>query len=74
MPVILTAAALPRWLGDAPLGADELRDLVRPIAAESMESRPVSRFVSNSRNEGPRCLAPPDDAPPELELDFGPSS
>jgi hypothetical protein len=30
----------------------------------------VSRFVSNSRNEGPGCLAPPDDAPPEPELDF----
>ncbi len=71
MPVILTAATMPRWLGDAPLAADELKELVRPVAAESMESRPVSRFVSNSRNEGPRCLAPPDEAPPEPELDFG---
>ncbi|HXQ81906.1 MAG TPA: SOS response-associated peptidase [Opitutaceae bacterium] len=70
MPVILTAEAMPRWLGDRPLGAEELKLLVRPIAAERMASRPVSRFVSNSRNEGPRCLAPPDEAPPEPELDF----
>ena len=71
MPVILTADAMPRWLGDRPLAADDLRLLVRPLLAERMESRPVSRYVSNSRNEGPRCLAPPDETPPELELDFG---
>jgi putative SOS response-associated peptidase YedK len=61
---------MPRWLGDRPLAAEELRLLVRPIAAERMASRPVSRFVSNSRNEGPGCLDPPDEAPPEPEFDF----
>jgi putative SOS response-associated peptidase YedK len=71
MPVILTADTMPRWLGDQALAAGELRLLFQPIGAERMESRPVSRFVSNSRNEGPRCLAPPDEAPPEPELDFG---
>jgi putative SOS response-associated peptidase YedK len=70
MPVILTAGAMPRWLGDRPLGDGELADLVRPLAADRMESRPVSRFVSNSRHEGPQCLAPPDEAPPEPEFDF----
>ncbi len=69
MPVILTESAMPRWIGDTPLGAEELASLVRGITADRMESRPVSRFMSNSRNEGPRCLAPPDEAPPEL--DFG---
>jgi putative SOS response-associated peptidase YedK len=71
MPVLLTGATMPRWLGDQPLAAEELRSLVRPLEAGLMASRPVSRFVSSSRNEGPRCLAPPDDAPPEPELDFG---
>jgi putative SOS response-associated peptidase YedK len=70
MPVILTAETMPRWLGERPLAVEELSLLVRPIAAERMESRPVSRFVSNSRNEGPGCLAPPDEAFPEPEFDF----
>jgi putative SOS response-associated peptidase YedK len=70
MPVILTSDAMPRWLGDQPLAADELKLLVRPIAAERMASRPVSRFVNNSRNQGPGCLAPPDEPPAEPEFDF----
>jgi putative SOS response-associated peptidase YedK len=70
MPVILTAETMPRWLGDRPLAAEELRLLVSPIASERMESRPVSRFVSSSRNEGPGCLAPPENPRPEPELDF----
>jgi putative SOS response-associated peptidase YedK len=70
MPVILAAETMPAWLGDRPLEAEELRRLVRPIEAARMECRPVSRFVSNSRNEGPGCLAPPDDPAPEPEFDF----
>ncbi len=70
MPVILTAETMPRWIGDKPLAAGELSDLVRPIDPGLMESRPVSRFVSNSRNQGPGCLAPPDEAPPQPELDL----
>jgi putative SOS response-associated peptidase YedK len=70
MPVILTAETMPRWLGDSPLPEEELRALVHPIDAALMESRPVSRFVSNSRHEGPACLAPPDEAPPEPEFNF----
>jgi putative SOS response-associated peptidase YedK len=71
MPVILTAETMPRWIGDNVLSTEELTDLVRPLDAARMQSRPVSRFMSNSRNEGPRCLEPPDASPPEMELDFG---
>ena len=70
MPVILTAATMPRWLGDKPLAEEELKALVSPIDAALMEVRAVSRFVSNSRHEGPACLAPPDEAPQEPEFDF----
>jgi putative SOS response-associated peptidase YedK len=70
MPVILTPETMPRWLGDRPLEAADLADLVRPISADCMESRPVSRFMSNSRHEGPGCLAPPDDEVPGPEFDF----
>jgi len=71
MPVILTQETMRRWIGDQPLPPEELKELTRPLAASRMPSRPVSRYMSNSRNEGPRCLAPPDDPPPEAELDFG---
>jgi putative SOS response-associated peptidase YedK len=74
MPVILTAGAMPRWIGSAPLDDGEYRSLVGPFEPGLMESRPVSRYVSNSRNQGPRCLDPPDEAPPEPELDFGQGS
>jgi putative SOS response-associated peptidase YedK len=70
MPVILAADAMLRWIGDRPLAGEELGLLTSPFAAERMESRPVSRFVNNSRNQGPRCLSPPDEAPPEPEFDF----
>ena len=68
MPVILTAGTMSRWIGDQPLPEEEFRALTRPLAADRMTVRPVSRFVSNSRNEGPPCLAPPDEPPPELSL------
>jgi putative SOS response-associated peptidase YedK len=71
MPVIMTAETMPRWIGAEPLAAGELKALVRPLETERMASRPVSRFVSNSRNEGPECLAPPGATPAEPELDFG---
>jgi len=71
MPVIMTEETMPRWLGDQPLEEDELKRLVGPIDSGLMACRPVSRFVSNSRNEGPECLAPPNNPPPEPELDFG---
>jgi putative SOS response-associated peptidase YedK len=71
MPVLLTAETMPRWIGDTPLAEEELRLLAGPLDPARMESRPVNRYMSNSRNDGPRCLEPPDAAPPELGLDFG---
>ena len=71
MPVILTDGAMRRWLGDSPLPPEELGSLVAPVPAGLLRSRPVSRFVSNSRNEGPQCHAPPDDRPAHPEFDFG---
>jgi hypothetical protein len=70
MPVLLTEATMARWLGAAPLAGEEYRMLTQPLPAERMSVRPVNRFVSNSRNDGPQCLEPPEDAPPELNLGF----
>jgi putative SOS response-associated peptidase YedK len=69
MPVILTADAMPRWLGSVPLPEEEYRALTQPLPAERMQERPVSRYVSNSRNEGPQCHAAPEEQSPELALD-----
>jgi putative SOS response-associated peptidase YedK len=71
MPVILSAEMMGRWIGDQPLAEEDYTSLVSPFEAKRMQSRPVSRYVSNSRNQGPRCLEPPVDVPPEPELDFG---
>jgi putative SOS response-associated peptidase YedK len=69
MPVLLGGGALGRWLGDAPLGGAEMAGLTRPLDSARMECRRVSRFVSNSRHEGPECLGPAEEEPPEF--DFG---
>jgi putative SOS response-associated peptidase YedK len=68
MPVILTTGMMARWIGEQPLPEAEFQELTRPLAAEQMTVRPVSRFVSNSRNEGPQCLAPAEESHPELPL------
>jgi putative SOS response-associated peptidase YedK len=71
MPVILTAETMGRWLGEKPLEEADYKALVSPLEAARMQSRPVNRYVSNSRNQGPRCLEPPEVVPQEPELDFG---
>jgi len=68
MPVILTPETMPRWLGTEPLSEDAFRALTQPLPADRMQERPVNRYVSNSRNEGPQCHAAPEAEPPELEL------
>ena len=71
MPVLLTAETMPDWIGEEPLAPEDLARLFKPLGPALMESRPVSRFVSSVRNEGPECLAPPKEEPREPELDFG---
>jgi putative SOS response-associated peptidase YedK len=70
MPVILTRETMPRWLGADPLPPLALKELTLPIQAGRMTVRPVNRHMSNSRNEGPKCLEPPDAPEPELPLGF----
>ncbi len=40
----------------------------QPLPSDRMQEREVSRYVSNSRNEGPACHATPEAEPPELAL------
>jgi putative SOS response-associated peptidase YedK len=57
MPVILDPASEDLWL-DPLSPADALRALFVPFDSDRMESFPVSSWVSNARNEGPKCLGP----------------
>jgi putative SOS response-associated peptidase YedK len=57
MPVILDPTAENLWL-DPRSPADALRSLFVPFASERMEAFPVSAWVSNARNQGPKCLEP----------------
>jgi len=68
MPVILTPEAMGRWLGDQPLTEEALQALTRPIDPGLIASRQVNGYVNNSRHEGPKCIAGPDEEGPEAQL------
>jgi len=53
MPVILEAAHYDAWLAceDGPLV---------PFPADRMTARPVNRYVNNVRNQGEKCIGPPE--------------
>ena len=53
MPVILDATDYDTWLKcqDVPL---------RSFPADRMSARPVNRFVNNARNQGEKCISPPE--------------
>ena len=68
MPVILTAETMSRWLGAEPLAEADYTELTRPLAPDRITVREVNRFASNTRNEGPQCLEPPEASAPELNL------
>lgn len=51
MPVIVAPDDWPKWLGEEPASADELKALLRPFPAERLVMWPVDRKVGNVRNE-----------------------
>jgi len=55
MPVILAAADVETWLESE--DDDQIDELMRP-AGDVLELTPVTSYVNNARNEGPRCIAP----------------
>jgi putative SOS response-associated peptidase YedK len=65
MPVLLHARDVPRWLDPTVTEPDQVTDLLGPFPAAEMDSRPVSRKVSNPDNEGPELIEV-DNSAPEL--------
>jgi putative SOS response-associated peptidase YedK len=55
MPVIVAPADFGQWL-DPAANPRALQALLRPHPPEAMEAYPVTTFVNNPRNEGPRCV------------------
>jgi putative SOS response-associated peptidase YedK len=59
MPVILDPGNYDAWLDFGNGDTASLQTLLKPLAADRMTTRPVNKYVSNARNEGEECLAPP---------------
>ncbi|MFQ5501116.1 MAG: SOS response-associated peptidase [Phycisphaerae bacterium] len=58
MPVILSAGAGRRWIDPNQTHPDSLRDLLQPVASESLIATPVSRHVNRPANDDPSCISP----------------
>ena len=62
MPVILDPSDEQVWT-DPATPAQRLHELMRePVAAATLEYRPVSRAVNDARHDAPDCLDPPEQA------------
>ena len=58
MPVVLTPATWPAWLGEEPADAGYLKALLGPIPADEMTCWPVSPRVGNVENNDPALIEP----------------
>jgi putative SOS response-associated peptidase YedK len=58
MPVIVRPTDFAEWLDPENQDLDRLDRLLDPAAIGDMVATPVSRHVSNSRNQGPACIEP----------------
>ena len=59
MPVIMAPENYDRWLDPGNEDVEGLQKLLATFPGERMTARPVNRYVSNARNEGEACIAPP---------------
>lgn len=60
MPVILQPSDYTVWLDPEQGDKALLSSLLKPFPPERMEGFPVSTYVNNPANEGPRCIEPLD--------------
>jgi putative SOS response-associated peptidase YedK len=56
MPVIMPEKHFEQWLDPDFKDTDRLKKLLLPYPASKMEAFKVSSYVSNSRNEGEKCM------------------
>lgn len=65
MPVIIPDDAIERWLNPA---APDIRDLLAPYPADTMQRTPVSDYINDATHEGAQCIAPPPSQTAEAAL------
>jgi putative SOS response-associated peptidase YedK len=58
MPVVLSRAAWPTWLGEEPADAPQLKALLAPYPSEEMVAWPVNPRVGNVKNNDPSLIEP----------------
>lgn len=58
MPVILPEKHFEQWLDPKNHNITELKTLLAPYPDEEMKAYPVSKLVSNAKNDVPECLIP----------------
>ncbi|MGA3158635.1 MAG: SOS response-associated peptidase [Steroidobacteraceae bacterium] len=58
MPLVLPSAVFAEWLDPGVAGSQELLDQAVGQSLTHFASYPVSAYVSSSRNQGERCIAP----------------
>lgn len=73
MPVIVPPAAYAEWLDPQNHDVERLDRLLGPEGAGPMTAYPVSRMVSNARNQGPHLIERVDEPPQAMTLDLMPA-
>lgn len=68
MPVIIAPQDYARWLGEEPVGPEELKALLRPYASEEMVIWPVDARMNKPEFDDPALLDPVQESHLELDL------
>ena len=58
MPVILDETEIPKWLGEIPATAGELKAMLKPYPSEKMQLWPVDKSVGSVKNDQPELVMP----------------
>jgi putative SOS response-associated peptidase YedK len=58
MPVILSEADWPKWLGEEPATEDELLALLKPCSDDVLKIWSADNSVGNVKNTGPQLAMP----------------
>jgi putative SOS response-associated peptidase YedK len=61
MPAILTEENAKRWIQRGDITPEALAEFTAPYPARKMRARPISTLINSVKNDGPECIAGPDE-------------